>query len=60
MSIREKGRCLVLEHVVVVGSGVMGRGIAYVAAVAGYQVTVVDVKEEALDSAKNEIEVISG
>lgn len=47
-----------MEHVVVVGSGVMGRGIAYVAAVAGYQVTVVDVKEEALDSAKNEIEVI--
>ncbi|MGV3489583.1 MAG: 3-hydroxyacyl-CoA dehydrogenase [Tuberibacillus sp.] len=43
------------EVIVVVGSGVMGRGIAYVGALGGYQVRVVDVKEAALASAKEEI-----
>lgn len=47
-----------MEHILVVGSGVMGRGIAYVAAVAGYQVSLVDIKEEALESARKEIEAI--
>lgn len=44
-----------LEKMVVVGSGTMGRGIAYVSAVGGFQVKVVDVKEEQLNSAKEEI-----
>ena len=46
------------ENLVVVGSGVMGRGIAYVAALGGYQVSVVDVKESALSGAKEEINAI--
>ena len=31
-----------INNIVVVGSGVMGRGIAYVGAVGGYSVTLVD------------------
>ncbi|MBM7643850.1 3-hydroxybutyryl-CoA dehydrogenase [Scopulibacillus daqui] len=46
------------EKVVVVGSGVMGRGIAYVSALGGYQVGLVDVSEEALDSAKANINTL--
>ncbi|WP_281172177.1 3-hydroxyacyl-CoA dehydrogenase [Fictibacillus gelatini] len=48
----------VIQSVVVIGSGVMGRGIAYVAAVGGFQVQLVDVKEEALQNAQKEIEGI--
>ena len=33
----------------------MGRGIAYVGAVGGYAVTVVDINESALQNAKKEI-----
>lgn len=44
-----------IRHVVVVGSGVMGRGIAYVSAVGGFATTLIDVKKEQLESAKNEI-----
>ncbi|MBO0587840.1 3-hydroxyacyl-CoA dehydrogenase [Sporosarcina sp. E16_8] len=47
-----------INRIVVVGSGVMGRGIAYVAALGGYSVTIVDINETALQNAKNEIEVI--
>ena len=47
-----------MKHIVVVGSGVMGRGIAYVGAVGGYSVTLVDINETALQHAKNEIDVI--
>lgn len=39
----------------VVGSGIMGRGIAYISAVAGYQTTLFDVSEVALDKAQEEI-----
>jgi 3-hydroxybutyryl-CoA dehydrogenase len=46
------------EKIVVVGSGVMGRGIAYVACVGGYHVQMVDVNDAALKSAKNDIESI--
>lgn len=38
-----------VRSVVVVGAGLMGRGIAQVAAAAGYQVALVDVSREALD-----------
>lgn len=45
-----------IEKVLVVGSGTMGRGIAYVAAVAGFEVTVNDINEESLTVAGKEIE----
>ncbi|MBS2967507.1 3-hydroxyacyl-CoA dehydrogenase [Metabacillus sp. KIGAM252] len=47
-----------IEQIMVAGSGVMGRGIAYVAAAGGFQVVLADVKEEALESAKQEIDGI--
>ncbi|HWO78338.1 MAG TPA: 3-hydroxyacyl-CoA dehydrogenase [Bacillus sp. (in: firmicutes)] len=47
-----------IQRVTVIGSGVMGRGIAYVAAVGGFEVELVDVKEEALKSAENELNLI--
>ena len=47
-----------INNIVVVGSGVMGRGIAYVAAVGGFHTTLVDIKEEQLRNAKHEIEAI--
>ncbi|WHT47272.1 3-hydroxyacyl-CoA dehydrogenase [Sporosarcina thermotolerans] len=47
-----------IKRIVVVGSGVMGRGIAYVGALGGYSVTLVDINETALQNAKDEIESI--
>jgi 3-hydroxybutyryl-CoA dehydrogenase len=47
-----------IHRLVVVGSGVMGRGIAYVGAVGGYDVTLVDTNESALQNAKLEINAI--
>lgn len=47
-----------INNIVVVGSGVMGRGIAYVAAVGGFSTTVYDTNEAALDNAKNELKQI--
>ncbi len=44
-----------INHIVVVGSGVMGRGIAYVGAMGGYTVTIVDINESALENAKQDI-----
>ncbi|RAS77347.1 3-hydroxyacyl-CoA dehydrogenase [Priestia endophytica] len=44
-----------IGNIVVVGSGVMGRGIAYVSAVGGYSVTLIDLDESALQNAKKEI-----
>ncbi|WP_404828962.1 3-hydroxyacyl-CoA dehydrogenase [Effusibacillus dendaii] len=40
-----------MQKITVIGTGVMGRGIAYAAAVGGFQVTVHDVKQEAMDRA---------
>lgn len=45
-----------IEKVLVVGSGTMGRGIAYVAAVAGFEVTLNDISEESLTVAGKEIQ----
>ncbi|KAB2333272.1 3-hydroxyacyl-CoA dehydrogenase [Cytobacillus depressus] len=39
----------------VIGSGTMGRGIAYTAALSGFQVTLQDIQEESLLFAKNQI-----
>ena len=47
-----------IKRIVVVGSGVMGRGIAYVGAIGGYTVTLVDINEAALENAKQEIDSI--
>ncbi|EZP75768.1 3-hydroxybutyryl-CoA dehydrogenase [Parageobacillus genomosp. 1] len=47
-----------IHRIVVIGSGVMGRGIAYVSAVGGFETILVDVKEEQLESAKQEITTI--
>jgi 3-hydroxybutyryl-CoA dehydrogenase len=47
-----------MERVIVIGSGVMGRGIAYVSALGGFSTTLVDVKEEQLMGAKKEIQQI--
>ncbi|QFT89232.1 putative 3-hydroxybutyryl-CoA dehydrogenase [Bacillus sp. THAF10] len=48
-----------MEKIVVIGSGVMGRGIAYVSALGGYQTTLVDVSDQQLNSAKVELEKIN-
>jgi len=45
-----------INRIVVIGSGLMGRGIAYVGVVGGFTVTVVDIQEKALQNAKKEIE----
>ncbi|MCQ6278858.1 3-hydroxyacyl-CoA dehydrogenase [Bacillus sp. EB600] len=47
-----------MKNIVVVGSGVMGRGIAYVGALGGFSVTLVDVNENALKSAEGELNII--
>lgn len=52
------GGMFVVKHIVVVGSGTMGRGIAYVSAVGGFHVKLVDVKNEALQAAEKEINSI--
>ncbi|MFC7441100.1 3-hydroxyacyl-CoA dehydrogenase [Laceyella putida] len=41
-----------LKTIAVIGSGVMGRGIAYTAAVSGFKVALQDVSTEALEKAK--------
>lgn len=41
-----------MEKLTVVGSGVMGRGIAYVSALGGFRVSLNDVNQENLDKAK--------
>lgn len=45
-----------MQTLTVVGSGVMGRGIAYVAALGGFSVFLNDVNQENLDKAKGYIE----
>jgi 3-hydroxybutyryl-CoA dehydrogenase len=53
----EKGG-IYLQNIVVIGSGVMGRGIAYVSAVGGFTTTLVDINETQLKSAEKEIDLI--
>ncbi|RST72971.1 3-hydroxyacyl-CoA dehydrogenase [Siminovitchia acidinfaciens] len=48
-----------IQNITVVGSGVMGRGIAYVAATSGFTVNLVDVNENALKNAREEINKIA-
>jgi len=43
------------EKIVVIGSGVMGRGIAHVAAMSGHHTTMVDREQTILDAAMNQV-----
>jgi len=45
-----------IKHVTVIGGGLMGSGIAQVAAQSGHQVTLVEINEGALKTAKSSIE----
>ena len=45
-----------IEKIAVLGAGVMGHGIAQVAAMAGFQVTLRDIASEYLESGKKGIE----
>lgn len=45
-----------INHIAVIGGGTMGRGIAYTAALAGFEVTLQDISEEALGRAREDIE----
>ncbi|HEX2835561.1 MAG TPA: 3-hydroxyacyl-CoA dehydrogenase family protein [Thermoanaerobaculia bacterium] len=47
-----------IRQVAVLGTGTMGRGIAYLSAVAGYDTVMFDVETSALDAAKSSIESI--
>jgi 3-hydroxybutyryl-CoA dehydrogenase len=44
-----------VQNITVVGSGVMGKGIAYTCAVSGFNVYLNDINEEILEKAKNDI-----
>lgn len=44
-----------MEKITVIGAGIMGRGIAYASATAGFDVTVHDINEATLQKAKKEI-----
>ena len=44
-----------IQNIVVIGSGVMGRGIAYVAATGGFRVSLLDTNEAALKNAREEL-----
>lgn len=45
-----------IEQITVIGSGVMGRGIAYAALLGGFKVVLQDINEQQLESAKKDIE----
>ncbi|GIO24146.1 3-hydroxyacyl-CoA dehydrogenase family protein [Oceanobacillus sp. J11TS1] len=49
-----------MSKVTVVGSGVMGKGIAYAFAISGYKVHVHDINHAILESAKKEIHALLG
>ncbi|WP_342043343.1 3-hydroxyacyl-CoA dehydrogenase [Bacillus sp. OTU2372] len=45
-----------MNNIAVIGGGTMGRGIAYTAALAGFEVTLQDISEEAITNAREYIE----
>ncbi|WP_157059215.1 3-hydroxyacyl-CoA dehydrogenase [Viridibacillus arvi] len=45
-----------MNHIAVIGGGTMGRGIAYTAALSGFEVTLQDISEEATEKARDTIE----
>lgn len=46
------------KKIVIIGSGVMGRGVAYVSSLGGFHTSLVDISQEALANAKYEIQAI--
>jgi len=46
----------VIRQIAVIGTGTMGRGIAYLAALAGYDTVIHDIDQDALDAAKAAVE----
>ncbi|MEB2281129.1 3-hydroxyacyl-CoA dehydrogenase [Lysinibacillus xylanilyticus] len=44
-----------MKNIIVIGSGVMGRGIAYVSAISGFETAIIDINEQALQNAQNDI-----
>ncbi|MFJ7915528.1 MULTISPECIES: 3-hydroxyacyl-CoA dehydrogenase [unclassified Lysinibacillus] len=44
-----------MKKIIVIGSGVMGRGIAYVSAISGFDTAIIDINEQALQNAQNDI-----
>jgi 3-hydroxybutyryl-CoA dehydrogenase len=47
---------LAIRQIAVIGTGTMGRGIAYLSAVAGYETVIHDVEQSALEAARASIE----
>ena len=47
------------QRIAVVGAGIMGRGIAYAAAISGFETTLYDVQAGSLEAARQEIETIT-
>lgn len=45
-----------IKQVMVVGGGIMGRGIAYAGALGGYNVTLTDISSNVLNNAKDEVD----
>src|SRR5262245_2833535 len=52
----EPGTDAAVKTVGIIGAGQMGNGIAHVVALAGYEVTLNDLKKEAIDKARATIE----
>ncbi|WP_026907875.1 3-hydroxyacyl-CoA dehydrogenase [Paucisalibacillus globulus] len=50
---------MTINKITVVGAGVMGRGIAYVSALSGFQTTLVDVSGEQLKNALQEMRILA-
>lgn len=48
-----------VNHIAVIGSGTMGRGVAYTAALAGFNVAIQDIKQEAIDKAREHNESLA-
>ena len=45
-----------MKNITVIGAGVMGRGIAYTAAISNFRVVIQDISEQVLQNAKEQIE----
>ncbi|WP_310366399.1 3-hydroxyacyl-CoA dehydrogenase [Neobacillus drentensis] len=52
------GGLRMINHITVIGGGTMGRGIAYTAALAGFEVTLQDISNEAIENAREYIETL--